>query len=297
MTFFSPTSSPTRRTALLLGLAPVLAACSPSLETFNSITPKDDHTRVARRNVRFGPERRHTLDVYAPEEAVENAPVMAFFYGGGWMWGDKDEYEFVGRAFAAQGFVTVVPNYRLAPHVHFPAFVEDCALALKWIAENIARHGGDPKRLALSGHSAGAYNAVMLALDPRFAEAAGFDLGAVKGVAAMAGPYDFLPLRHDFTIQAFSGAPDLEETQPARFARAGAPPLLLMWGAKDDLVGRQNIETLERAMREAGGAVESKIYPDLNHGEILLALSVPLRDIAPVLQDIVDFAKRVTASG
>src|SRR3546814_8631076 len=97
----------------------------------------------------------------------------------------------LGRAFAAQGFVVAVPDYRLVPKVRFPAFVEDSAAAVKWVRAHIARFGGDPDRIVLAGHSAGAYNAAMLAVDPQWL---GPDRAAVKGWATLAGPYEFLPL-------------------------------------------------------------------------------------------------------
>lgn len=286
-----------RRTLLAAGSIALAGACTPSLAAFDQVAPKDGGARRLARDVSYGTLERQQLNLFGPDEpAVAGArPVVVFIHGGSWASGNKDEYDFAGAAFAAQGFVTAIPNYRLVPEVRFPGFLEDCALAVRWIADNAAAHGGDPERIVLVGHSAGAYNAVMLGLDGRFLQGTGVDAQRIKGVVGLAGPYDFLPFDVTASQNAFGQAPDPAATQPISFARADAPPLLLLWGEDDATVGPRNIAGLERAMRAAGGAVEAKTYPDVNHVDILLALSRPFRGQAPVLADVVAFARRVTA--
>ncbi|WP_375457463.1 alpha/beta hydrolase, partial [uncultured Methylobacterium sp.] len=128
---------------LLAGLG--IAACSP-LALFDAIGPRDAGGRQVLRDAPFGEGPRRRLDVYAPVAAPENAPVLVFFYGGSWQDGSKEDYAFVGQAFAAQGFVTVLPDYRLYPEAPFPAFLEDGAAAVAWVRDNIAAYGGDPRR-------------------------------------------------------------------------------------------------------------------------------------------------------
>lgn len=286
------------RRAILIAAAalPAVSGCTPSLGLFNTLTPKDSGARQVVRGESYGDLPRQTLDVYAPKEAAgARLPIIMFIHGGSWRNGDRDEYGFVGLALAAQGFVVVIPNYRLVPNVIFPDFIEDCALALKWAHQYGPEHGGDADALVLMGHSAGAYNALMLALDARYARNAGIPSHALKGAIGLAGPYDFLPLDVDATRDAFGQAPDLASTQPVNFARADAPPLLLLWGEDDETVGPRNLANMEAAVRNAGGAVETKIYPGVDHIEILLALSRPLRGVAPVLEDVTAFARRVSA--
>ncbi|MGE0595136.1 MAG: alpha/beta hydrolase [Hyphomonadaceae bacterium] len=283
-----------RRRTLLAGLAALAGACAPTLGNFNRLAPQDRAARRIAQGLAYGNGPRRALDIYAPEGAGP-WPVLAFFYGGSWSWGAKEDYEFVGRAFAAQGFLTVVPDYRVAPDV-FPSFLEDCAAAVAWTHANVASYGGDANHIVLAGHSAGAYNAIMLALDRRYLDAADVPAAAIKGAAGLSGPYDFLPLDVDATRNAFGHVDDLDQTQPVRFARADAPPLWLGWGEKDDLVGRRSIEGLAGAMRAAGGEVEAKIYPNLGHAGTLLALSRPLRGRAPVLADVIAFARRATGA-
>jgi acetyl esterase/lipase len=283
-----------RRRTLLAAAVPALAACTPSLGTFDALAPRDRGVRRVVRDASYGAGPRQKLDVYAPEGAT-GAPVIVFIYGGSWRSGDKDDYEFAGAAFASRGFVTAIPNYRLAPEVRFPSFLEDCAAALRWVGDHVAEHGGDPRRIVLVGHSAGAYNAIMLALAGDYLRAAGVDASAVRGAVGLAGPYDFLPFDVDATRDAFGQAPDPLLTQPVRFARADAPPLLLLWGEDDTTVGPRNLESLARVQRAAGGRVETNTYAGIDHVEILLALSRPFRGSAPVLEDVVAFARRATA--
>jgi acetyl esterase/lipase len=289
----------TRRNTLMAGLSALAAACTPSLGTFDTLTPKDGGARRMVRDAVCGPDPRNRVDVYAPNgtAAGANLPVIVFIYGGSWASGDKNDYQFLGQALASRGFVVAMPNYRLVPQTLFPGFIEDGALGVKWVSENIAAHGGDPSRIVLMGHSAGAYNAIMLALDRRYFRAAGADPGAIRGFAGLAGPYNFLPLDVASTRTAFGQAPDLHATQPINFARADGPPLLLLWGDRDTTVGRKNIIGMERAAHAAGESVETKVYPRVDHVGIMLALSVPFRGNAPVLDDVTAFARRVTAQG
>jgi acetyl esterase/lipase len=282
-----------RRFALALFAS--LAGCSP-LASFNAVLPKDGASKLVARDLAFAGGERGKLDLYAPRNAAAGArlPVIVFFYGGSWSSGVKEGYGFVGRALAAQGFLVAIPDYRLVPQVRFPGFVEDGAAAVKWVRANAARFGGDPDRLVLAGHSAGAYNAAMLALDPQWL---GPDRAAVKGFAGLAGPYDFLPLDDPSTIAAFGQARDSKATQPISFAGAGDPPALLLVASDDRLVFPRNSIGLAARLRQSGVPAEVKTYPGLGHVGILTAIARPLRGKAPVLRDLGEFARSVTAAG
>lgn len=282
---------PVNRRSLLLGAASVttLSACSP-LSAVN-LLPDDGGSRVAARDIAYGDDPRQRLDVYVPEGATGASPVMLFIYGGGWNNGEKNDYAFVGRAFAARGFVTVVPDYRLVPQVRFPEFVTDGALALRWVQNTISRYGGDTARVHLSGHSAGAYNAMMIALDRRFGARAGIRPSLVKSVSGLAGPYDFLPLDDARSIAAFGQTPNLSETQPVNFVRGGGPRVFVATGDADTTVRPRNTYELARRLKAVGAAVQVKTYPGVGHPGILLALGRSFRNNSPVLDDIVRFAR------
>jgi acetyl esterase/lipase len=283
--------SMTRRAGLVALGGSVLCACSP-LSLFATFTPKDA-ARTRERGVAYGPLERQGLDVYAPSEATqgEPAPVAVFFYGGSWDSGRRQDYGWVGRALAAQGFLTIVPDYRLYPEVRYPGFVEDGALAVRWTVEHARARGGDPARIVLVGHSAGAYIAAMLALDDRYLAAVGVDPKTVRAFAGLSGPYDFLPLDGPITRRTFGDASDLPSTQPGRYARADSPPAFLATGDGDTTVKPRNTKALAAALRAKGAAVEERHYEGLNHADTVLALSRPFRGKAPVLADMTSFLK------
>jgi acetyl esterase/lipase len=240
--------------------------------------------------VAYGPLPRQRLDVWRRSGAQRRpAPVLVWFYGGSWNSGARGDYGFAARAFAEKGFVVVVPDYRLVPSVRYPAFLQDAAAAVAWTRANAARLGGDADRIVLAGHSAGAYLAVMLALDARWLAAAGADADAVKAVAGLAGPYDFYPFTTDASRQAFGQAAEPAATQPVNHARADAPPLWLAAGTADTIVRPRNSESLARRQRSLGGRVAFVQYDGLDHYDIVMALSRPFRGKAPVLDDAAAF--------
>jgi acetyl esterase/lipase len=283
----------TRRFGLAAIGASLTAACSP-LSLFANLSPKDPALTSAR-DVSFGPDPRQKLDVYTPRNPSGGtgvpAPVAVFIYGGSWDSGRRQDYNWVGRALAARGFVTVVADYRLYPDVRFPAFVEDGALAVKWAVENAGRFGGDSSRIVLAGHSAGAYNAAMLALDGRYLQAAGVDPKRIRAFAGLSGPYDFLPLTDPIAIRTFGEARDLPATQPTYFARSDAPPAFLATGEQDTYVFPRNTVALASALRAVGARVEERHYPELTHISMVLALSRPLRGRATVFDEMTAFLK------
>lgn len=261
------------------------------LSVINALSPKDRGSHKLARDVDYGPAPRHKLDIYAPRQAKGPLPVVCFSYGGSWSDGDRHNYDFVGRAIAALGYVTVIADYRLLPEVEYPAFLEDTAAAFGWVVEHVHRFGGDARRIALMGHSAGAYNATMLALDPAYLAQAGL-LDRVRCVVGLSGPYDFFPFDGPITLRTFGAVRQPEQTQPINHVSAAAPPMLLATGDKDTLVYPRNSVALAARLRLAGVAVEEIHYDRLGHPGTLLALGRPARRIAPVLADVEQFLQR-----
>lgn len=235
-----------------------------------------------------------TLDVWAPNAAAggRKHPVLVWWYGGGWVKGDRAAYAFAGRAFAQAGIVVIVPDYRKVPEVRFPAFLTDGAQAVAWARDNALRFGGDPARLALAGHSAGAYTAVMLALDPRWLWAEGVDPAIVKAAVGLSGPYDFYPFATKRSIDAMAGWPRPLETQPIHFARGDAPPMLVVTSGDDRTVRPRNAINLAARLEKLGAPVRLKRYPGLDHEDVVMALAKPFRDKAPVLADTLAFLRQ-----
>lgn len=272
---------------LILGASAVVYTAGPgTLDVIDRLTPGAGGTHVAA-DVRFGAHGQK-LDVWRSGDAKPGgAPVIVFFHGGGWVKGTRGEYGWAARAYASKGFVVVVPDYRKVPQVRFPAFIEDGADAVRWTKDNIARFGGDPERIAVAGHSAGGHIVAMLTLDPQWLAKAGAP-GAIKAAVGLSGPYDFYPFTGR-AIAAMSAWPRPQETQPLAYARKDAPPMMLVTGTLDTTVRPKNARNLAAKLKVLGAVVEEKEYAGQGHEDIAMALSLPFRGKAPVLDDSAAF--------
>lgn len=259
------------------------------LGLFNALVPRDPGTRLLCEGVAYGDHPRQRLDLYRPVDAAGPLPVVVFAYGGAWTAGDRRFYGFVGHSLAARGCLAVVFDYRLVPEVRFPAFVEDTAAAVAWTFRHVEGHGGDSRRVFLAGHSAGAYNVTMTALDPGFLAVHRRSPAELAGVAALAGPHDFLPLDDPATLAAFSHWHDLPATQPVNRVTPDAPPFLLLHGTDDTTVGPCHSRNLARALAAAEVPHRLVEYPGIGHAWLIAALARPLRWRAPVLDDMAAF--------
>jgi acetyl esterase/lipase len=267
-------------------IAFALTACSPG-RVLNLATSSNG--AKINRNIAYSEGPRRTLDVYMPKDA-RNAPVAVFFYGGSWQTGEKQTYQFVASALAAKGIVTIVPDYRLYPEVHYEGFLNDGAKAVRWARDHARQYGGDPSKLFIAGHSAGAYIAAMLALDDEWLGRQ--DMSAsrdVKGLIGISGPYDFLPSKDEKITGIFSTTKTQAQSQPVSFAGGKNPPTLLLHGTSDTTVYPRNSTKLADKLRAAGSPVEIKLYPGVGHLGIIGAMGSPMRFVAPTLEDTADF--------
>jgi acetyl esterase/lipase len=259
-----------------------LGACNPA-SLLNATVPTG--SIEIQRDLSYGLDPRNKADLYLPKRPQPDAPLLIFLYGGRWQQGSKADYLFVGQAFADAGIPTLIPDYRLWPQANWRDMLGDAATAVTWAAPQAHTFGSDPKRVFLMGHSAGAYLAAMLAVDPRW-------LGRpspLRGWIGIAGPYDFLPSNEPDVAQIFA---DGATTQPVEVAAAGTPPTLLLQGGADDTVFPRNSERLAARLRQLGTRVETATYPGVGHIGIVSALSTTLRHGAPTFGDCVDFLRR-----
>jgi acetyl esterase/lipase len=272
--------------------APLVAAgFSPSI-VLNSLVGRRGFETA--RSIPYGEGPRRTLDVYRPDTA-HASPVVIFFFGGSWQSGSKEMYFFLGAALAQRGYLAVVPDYRVYPEVGYPGFIEDGALAVQWAKRNAARFGGDPEKLFVMGHSAGAYIVAMLTIDDRWLKALG--LAARRDIAGMigiSGPYDFLPLKSDVLKTIFGGA-NRTETLPITYVSGIGPPALLLTGSDDDTVDPGNTCRLADALHAVGNVAEAVTYSGVGHLGTVGAFARPLRFIAPILHDIDSFIAATVA--
>lgn len=212
-----------------------------------------------RRDIPYGEHPRHRLDLYLPRRPAASAPIMLFFYGGGWVKGSRDMYAFVGRALADNGICAVMPDYRLGQ----PASkaVEDGVLALHWVTQNRAGP------VFVAGHSAGAHIAASMAYGRAFSRA------KLAGFLGLAGPYQYL-----------AGA-----------TPAFTPPAFIATAGRDRLIPGSVAQRFAERLRSAGVGVETRDYPGATHATLVGALSPLLRSVGPVLQDMTAFVERVVA--
>jgi len=250
----------------------------------------------------FGTDRAQRLELFLPTDpALDPAitgralPIVVFIHGGAWVSGDPHDYRFIARNLAPAGHAVVLAGYRLETGGRYPAMLEDGAAMLRWIGRHAAPLGGDASQIVLMGHSAGAYNAVMLGLDRRWAADSGLPADSICGIVGMAGPYDFLPLDDPGTIGAFGHADDLAQTQPINHVHGDAPPLLLIHGAADRRVLPRHSLALARAMASCGGSSDTHMLPGIGHEGLIMRFARPfVRDDRP-LALVLGFLARVTA--
>lgn len=193
--------------------------------------------------IAFGSHGQRLDDWQPTRTNGSTLPVLIFWYGGGWVNGSRDAYAFVARAYARQGFIVVMPDYRKVPGVRFPAFLVDGAQAVRWTRDHVRAFGGDPDRIAVAEHSAGAYTVAMLTPDLRWLRAEGEQPGVIKAAVGLCGPYDFYPFTAKRAIDAMKGVADPLVTQPIRFARPDAAPMLLVSAGADVQVGHMAAAT------------------------------------------------------
>ncbi len=276
--------------AALLCLLPLAAFAAGPLDVLNALAAVG--SRQAATDVAYGALPRQRLDIYQPSSPAPAAghPVVVFFYGGSWNQGERADYRFVGEALAARGVLTLVADYRLYPAVRYPDFLLDCAQALAWGLREAPRLGGDARRVYVMGHSAGAYNAAMLALDPSLLASTGQSPQVLAGFIGLAGPYDFLPMTNPDAQPVFFHPHYPPGTQPLAHASAAAPRSLLLAAQDDALVNPQrNSVGLARALQAAGVPVQLKLYPRVSHATLVAAMAGPLHWLAPVLDDVLGF--------
>jgi acetyl esterase/lipase len=250
---------------------------------------------VVTHDVVFDTEHHLALDVFQPKNTTD-APVVVFFFGGAWKSGKRQWYSWVGEALAKRGLVVVIPDYRLWPQVKLEGFMQDGAHAVAWTRAHASQYGGNPDKLFVMGHSAGAHIGALLATDAHWLQEVGMQPRQLSGFIGLAGPYDFLPLKEQDYIDMF-GSTHAQQllSQPVHFVDGDEPPMLLMQGTGDKIVAPKNTTSMASALRAKHEPVEVKFFPGIGHLAILFSMSRPFRGKAPVIDDAVDFIQQRVA--
>jgi acetyl esterase/lipase len=252
-----------------------------------------------------------TLDVYVPAGA-KDLPVALWIHGGGWHRGDKSEVDKKPQAFVDQGFVFVSINYRLFPHVEIRQIAEDVAKAVRWTVDHAKSYGGDPRRIIVAGHSAGAQLAALVSTDHRYLKAEGLPLSTIKACVPVDGDSYDLPLQlkaveeeREGTYTLHFGDPKAQRTLTTRTIVAkgkraasyrikfgdertqkdlsavthvakgkGIPPLLVLHVADHPETKAQS-QRLVKAIQEVGGSAKACPAERKDHNSINADLGLP----------------------
>lgn len=246
---------------------------------------------TSHQNLAYGPEDWQQLDVYTPKDLSKAAPVIVFYYGGGWRGGSRADYQFVADKFVRQGYVTVVPDYRKFPPHTYPSFQEDAAQVTRWLVNNIDSYGGASSNMHLVGHSAGAHIGTMLLVNDSFLADVSLKPTQYQSFVGISGPYNFEPNRGYWA--AIFGPPEtFPNMQANTFVNGDEPPMLLMHGGLDVIVAKENMTSFETRIREVGGSVETNFYQYADHYGIVGSLSPLLGQDQTIFQDITAFIEK-----
>ena len=254
------------------------------------------------KDILYGTESLQDLDMYYPKplaqamqaqnSIADRYPMVVFVHGGSWESGSKEDYAFVGQSFAQAGYITAVINYRKAPEHVYPDYVEDAAQAIAWSFDNAADFYVDPKRIAVVGHSAGAFNAVAAVSNEGFLAPYGVSPSDISAVVGIAGPYSY-DFRKFSSATAFASDATPDEVMPDRHIKGAQPPYLLLTAENDKIVHDTNTIKMTKALKEQGATVETGKIKGASHATSIGAMAPPLRwlnDVRPQVLNYLDKA-------
>ena len=267
-----------------------LSGCS-SLDMVNAFTPSPNGLPVT---LSYGSSERQRVDVY---QAGRRKPLVIFFYGGSWNSGSRTDYRFVARAFNDLGYSVAIPDYRLTPEALYPDFLKDSAQAISLLINRAEEFGADPQRVILVGHSAGAYTAMIVALDQRWLSPE--DRQRIRGVIGLASPVNFLPIQLPAARLAFHWPNTPRDSQPIEHVSSSSPPILFINANNDPLVDpRINSIAMAEKLRAANVYVEVENFDGplgmINHARLVATLSPTFQFLSPTLDKSRVFIERVS---
>lgn len=250
------------------------------------------------KDIIYGEESLQNLDMYYPKPLAqamqaqkkisESYPLVVFVYGGSWENGNKEDYAFVGESLAQAGYVTAVINYRKAPEHVYPDYVEDTAKAIAWSYKNATKFHADPKRMAVVGHSAGAFNAVAAISNEDFLAPFGVKPSDIKAVVGIAGPYSYDFRKFD-SASAFPAGATPDQIMPDRLIKGTQPPYLLLTAENDKIVYDTNTIKMTQALKDFGATVETGEIKGASHATSIGAMAKPFRWVNDVRAQVLTY--------
>jgi acetyl esterase/lipase len=260
-----------------------------------------------KRDVRYADSthERHVLDIYSPPGA-RNLPVVFWIHGGGWQTGDKTSVQIKPQFFVGKKMVFVSTNYRLLPDVDMGTIVRDIAKSIRWVHDNIAKHGGDPQRMLVMGHSAGAQLAALVSIDDRYLKAEALSLAIIKGCVPVDGDTYDVPaiIETGETRRRVHGLPQAKFGHREKFGNdpakhrdfsavthvakdKGIPPFLILHVAENPDTSAQ-AERLGNVLKEAGVSVTIFGGKETTHNKLNADLGLPDDPATKALDQFVD---------
>ena len=250
------------------------------------------------KDINYGDAPLQNLDMYYPKPLAQamqtqsvidkSYPMVVFVYGGSWENGSKEDYAFVGQSLAQAGYVTAVVNYRKAPEHVYPDFVKDTAKAIAWSYDNAPKFHADPKRLAVVGHSAGAFNAVAAISNSDFLAPYGMSPSDISAVVGIAGPYSYDFRKFD-SASAFASDATPDEVMPDRQIKGKQPPYFLLTAENDKIVYDTNTIKMTQALKDFGATVETGQIKGASHATSIGAMAKPLRWVNDVRAQVLTY--------
>ena len=272
------------------------AQASSVLSVLNSVTVTGG-VGVSK-DILYGEAPLQDLDIYYPKPLAQamqrqqtitaSYPMVVFVHGGSWESGTKEDYAFVGKSFAQAGYVTAVINYRKAPEHLYPDYVKDTARAIAWSYHNAESFYANPQRLAVVGHSAGAFNVVAAVANEDFLVPYGLKPNDIRAVVGIAGLYSY-DFRNFSSASAFPATATPDEVMPDRQIKGTQPPYLLLTAEKDQVVAAQNTINMTQALRAHGATVDNGVIKGASHTTSIGAMASPLRWVNDVRAQVLQY--------
>ncbi len=267
---------------LLLGGRAGYFLCFSSL--ISGDAAKSHEVKLHTRNftdISYGEDRRNVLDIYMPERGRRPFPVLLFFHGGRWTANSKDSFSYISVPYLDKGILFVSAGYRLAPEHPYPAALLDCRKAVEWIYRNSAAYGGDPKRIFVSGHSAGAHLASLVTADNSWIGKSGLPHDVIKGCIVVSGPTDLNLIRYREVRHFVTDKSLLPEASPLNHVKRGLPPFLIVYGTGDIMVPSRIPREFIARLKRFDVPVNEVALMLRTHSQTMDALSDPFSEVVP----------------